>query len=289
MKSKRSHPKIVRMCRFFCITAFLAGASICTVAPLLAQGSSYRIGPKDLIELEIHEAPEMSGEHRVAEDGTISIALIGDVRIGGLTSRQIQSQLSALLEERYLRNATVSVDVLEYRSRPINVIGAVKEPGYLDLSGGWSLLEAITAAGGLAPQHGSSVYLRRESDNGLTAQVEISIDDLFLRGDPNVNVPLVAGDLINIPEAAQISISLLGEVESPGGFDFRSNDRVTLLAAIAKAGGLSDRASKKIVIKRRRDRGEEEITVDYGQIVSGKKPDVVLEGGDVVLVKKSFF
>ena len=153
-----------------------------------------------------------------------------------------------------------------------------------------TLLEAITAAGGLAPSHGDSIFILRRAPNGLTDQVEVSIDDLLVRADPEVNIPIYANDLINVPPAAEVTIYTLGEVGSPGAISFRSTERVTLLAAIARAGGLSERASKKLLIKRRQpDGGTREIEVRYKRIVSGKEPDLELRQGDVIIVKESFF
>ena len=149
-----------------------------------------------------------------------------------------------------MQRASVDVQVIEFRSRPISVIGAVKQPGNLGFSGRWTLLEALTAAGGLTDNHGNVVYVLRRADNGLSDQVAIRLDDLLVRGDPKANIPIFANDLINVPETVEITVYCLGEVGRPGALVFKSNERITLLAAIAHAGGLTDRASSKILIKR---------------------------------------
>jgi polysaccharide export outer membrane protein len=249
----------------------------------------YRIGPKDLIEIKVFEVPELNVELRVSEEGTIDLPLIGDVEVQGLTENELTIKLKTLLESRYIQRASVAVQVREFRSKPISVIGAVKNPGPLAFSGRWTLLEALTAAGGLAEKHGNVIYVLRTASNGLSDQIEINVNDLMVIGDPRLNIPIYANDLVNVPAPVPITIFCLGEVTHAGALQFQSNERITVLAAIARAGGLTDRASKKILIKRRDSSGREiEIEVNYKRIISGDDPDTELEPNDVVVVKRSF-
>ena len=258
-------------------------------APLgAAAGPTYRLGPKDLIAIKVLEVPELNVESRVSESGTVTLPLIGDVPAEGLTESGFALRLKGLLEERYVNRATVSIEVREFRSRPITVIGAVKTPGNLAFSGRWTLIEALAAAGGLADAHGEVVYILRRAENGLSDQVSVRVDDLFVRGDPKANLPIFANDLINVPSTIEVTVFCLGEVLSPGALKFKSTDRITVLSVIARAGGLTDRASKKMAIKRRK--GEtllEEVEVDYRRILAGKEPDVALHDGDVLVIKES--
>jgi len=83
---------------------------------------------------------------------------------------------------------------------------------------------------------------------------------------------------------------IANRVQHPGAVSFRSSDRMTLLTAIARAGGLSDRASNKMVIKREgAGRLIEEVLVDYKAVLAGRIPDPTLKEGDVIVVKESFF
>ncbi len=266
----------------------LVGAALSATAQDV---DTYRIGPKDLVEIRLYEAPNLNREVRVSTEGSISFQPIGDVFVQGLTAAQLEKRLKEQLEERFFQRASVTVQVREYRSKPISVIGAVTKPGDLGFSGRWTLLEALTAAGGLAENHGTVIYVRRRADNGLSSQVEISVNDLMIRADPRVNIPIFANDLINVSTAVDVTIYCLGEVERPGALVFRSNERMTLLAAIARAGGLTDRASPKITIKRAesQDHPSSEIQIDYKHIVSGRAVDLRLQEGDVVVVKESFF
>lgn len=263
-------------------------------APLAAQEQgrpSYRVGPRDLLAIDVLQVPELNVERRVREDGTIVLPLLGEVAVGGLTEGEVRLKLKTLLESKYMQRqaAEVSVLIKEFRSRPISVIGAVKQPGPLSFPGRWTLLEALTAAGGLANDHGDIIYVLRRADNGLTDQVAISVEDLLIKADHRSNIPIFANDLINVPPAVSVTIFLVGEVRSPGAVEFKSNERITMLTALARAGGLTDRAARKVTIRRQSGGRPEEIEVDAKRILSGKDPDVALEDGDVVVVKESFF
>jgi polysaccharide export outer membrane protein len=258
-----------------------------------AQGGkdpAYRIGARDLLSVRVDEDEKLNGDRRVTEAGTINLPLIGDVQVAGKTAGEVGQAVKRLLEEKYMQRASVDVQVTEFRSRPISVIGAVKTPGNLGFSGHWTLLEAVAAAGGLAENHGNVVYVLRRADSGLSDQVTIDLDDLMVRGDPRVNLPIFPNDLINVPVTVDITVYCLGEVAKPGALAFKSSERITVLTAIAHAGGLTDRASKKILVKRLAPAdGRAEITVDYNKILAGKEPDLELRQGDVIVVKESFF
>lgn len=267
--------------------------SVLLAVPSHAQtqgNSGYRIGPKDLIEIKVFEVPELNIERRVSAEGTINLPLIGDVPVQGLTDVELANRLKALLEAKYVQRASVAVQLREFRSKPISVLGAVKLPGNLSLSGRWTLLEAISAAGGLTDDHADKIYVLRRAENGLSDQIAIDVDDLMMRADPDANVPIFANDIINVPANVRVTVFCLGQVAQPGAVVFQSTERITLLTAIARAGGLTDRASRTIQIKRRDHTGRDlELEANYRRIVSGKDADIPLQSGDVVIVKESFF
>lgn len=269
---------------------FLLLASTLAAAGAQGKDPTYQVGPRDLIAVHVDEAATLNGDRRVGEDGTVNLPLLGDVKVTGKTTGEITAMLKKLLEDKYMQRASVDVQVLEFRSRPISVIGAVKQPGNLGFSGRWTLLEALTAAGGLIEAHGNVAYILRRADNGLSDQVTINLDDLMLRGDPKANIPIFSNDLINIPGTVELTIYCLGQVSKPGAVQFKSNERITVLAAIAHAGGLTDRAASKILVKRANGTsGPKEITVDYKKILAGREPDLELRQGDILVVKESFF
>lgn len=252
--------------------------------------AEYRVGPKDLLEIRVLEVPDLNVERRVSDNGAIDIPLLGDFQVTGLTAGEVRDRLEKMLTTKYVNRANVSVVVKEYANKPVSVVGAVKNPGSLAVSGRWTLLQAISAAGGLTENAGKKIYVLRRSDNGLSDTLEVNTEDLFHSAEQKWNIPILPADVINVPARSQVRIFCLGEVKTPGAVDFTSDDRLTLLSAIAKAGGLTDRASKTIRIKRRAPDGKDkETVVHYGRVLSGKEQDPTLEPNDIVVVKESFF
>lgn len=251
----------------------------------------YRIGPRDLLEIKVLELPELNVERRVGDGGAVSLPLVGDVPFGGLTASEAADRLSSILTAKFVNRANVTIVIKEFTNKPISVLGAVQRPGSLNVSGKWDLLQAISAAGGLRPDAGKKIFVLRRSENGLSDRLEIATDDLFVNPSPKWNVTIYPSDVINIPARTPVTVFCLGEVRSPGALQFDSDDRITLLSAIAKAGGLTDRAARGTIRVKRRgaDGRDTEMTANYGRIVSGKDPDPTLKGDDVVVVKESFF
>lgn len=266
------------------------GASPLTLAQAVPDDPVvYRLGPKDLVEVQVVEEPSLNLERRVTDAGSLILPFVGELAVAGLTPVEAAALLTERLEASYLQRATVSMRVIEFRSRPISVIGAVRRPGTLELSGRWNLLDALTDAGGLAENHGEVVNILRRADNGLHDQLTISVEDLLVRADPSVNVPIFSNDVISVPVAAPITVYLMGEVQSTGAMTFEANQRPTLLTAIAKAGGLTKRASSKISIKRPKEDGSRyEIVVRYKRLLAGEQEDLPLSNGDLIVVKESF-
>ncbi len=261
-------------------------AQVAQIVPPSGQFASYRIGPRDLVLVEVLEDDSLDTETRVTELGTIELPHIEPVVIAGLTTSEAAQALSAALG-KYLQRATVNLRVLEFRSQPITLLGAVRKPGTLPFSGRWTLIDAITEAGGLSETAGGDILVLRRASNGLSDQLRIDARELLQRGNADVNITLAPRDIINVPAATNVTVSFLGEVASPGAVVFRSTDRITLLAALARVGGRTERASNTIIV-RRLEIGDE-IRVNYKKLLAGREPDIELSDGDLIVVKESFF
>jgi polysaccharide biosynthesis/export protein len=258
-------------------------------APLFAQQGDYRVGSKDLLEIKVMEIPEINGERRVSDVGAIDLPMIGQFNVAGKTETEIRAQLEELLRTKYVNRANVTVIVKEHANKPISVLGAVAKPGSLNISGSYTLLQAIAAAGGLDETAGKRIFIIRRADNGLTDTLEIRRDDLLQSSSTLWNIPIYPSDVVNIPAKSTVTVFCLGEVKSPGALQFDSDDRLTLLSVIAKAGGLTDRASRNVLIKRKGPDGKDQETrISYKAVISGKEADPELKGDDVVIVQESF-
>jgi polysaccharide export outer membrane protein len=270
--------------------AALAQAATVQTAPAPAAAADYTVGPRDLLEIRVLEIPELNVERRVSERGTIDLPMLGDFEVSGLSAAEVGDRLERMLTEKYVNRANVSVVVKDYSNKPVSILGAVQRPGSLNISGRWTLLEAITAAGGLNERAGKKIYVLRRADNGLSDTLEVPTQELFEMTDPMWNIPIFPSDIVNIPGKTSVMVVCLGEVKSPGTLQFDSGDRITLLTVIAKAGGLSDRASSAIRVKRRGPDGKDmELKFDYKRVLAGRDQDPDLRPDDVVVVKESFF
>lgn len=252
----------------------------------------YKIGPKDLLEIKVFELPELNQVVRVSEDGSITIPLVGSVMVEGITKDELERKLAELLEERYLRNARVSVFIKEYQSKRVAVIGAVENPGMYELIGRLTLLQMISRAGGFTEKASNELFVLREGNNGLSATICIDLEDLLVNGNQKLNIPLKANDVINVPVDKIIHVYVWGEVTKPGALEVKMSKKITLLQAIAQAGGTTDGASKGGVVIKRKDKKtgkEKKIKVNLKDIIKGKKPDIELLEGDVVYVPEKIF
>jgi polysaccharide export outer membrane protein len=216
---------------------------------------------------------------------------VGSIEVNGLTTNQVAAHIADRLRDRYVQNPQVSIFVTQFNSQKVSLLGAVANPATYPLSGQRRLLQLLAEAGSLGTEAGTTLYVFRQTNDGRSARLTVPLNELLLQGDPRWNVLLQAGDVISVPPEEAIAVTVLGAVNSPGVHKLPVGDAATLLKAVALAGGLNERASKGgVQIKRTAGDGSETvIKVDLGDILSGKKPDVVLREGDVVLVKESFF
>ncbi len=281
------------------LTMILAAVALVVAAAFpqaaLAQEAlttEYRIGPKDLLEVSVFGEENMKNlVVRVSEDGKITFPLLGEVDVNGLTKGEVERKITLLLAEKYLQNPQVTVFIKEYLSKRVSVLGAVERPGTFELLGRQTLLQVISQSGGLTRDAGSEIIVIRPLADGTSTSLRIPIDDLFFKGDPNLNIPLEAGDIINVPVDELVPVYVFGQVKNPGALQVKKSNIPTLLQAIAQAGGFTDRASKSgIVIKRRDAAGKEtEIKVNVKDILKNKKKDVALFENDTVYVPESLF
>jgi len=256
-----------------------------------ANADDYRLGPEDVIEVRVFELDQLNRTLRVSGDGKIELPLVGSIEVSGLTPNKVAAQIADRLRDRYVQNPQVSIFITEFKSQKISLLGAVANPASYPLSGQRRLLQLLAEAGSLGPEAGNTLYVFRQTEDGRSARLTVPLSELLLQGDPRWNVLLRPGDVISVPPEQAIAVTVLGAVNSPGVHKLPVGNGATLLKAVALAGGLNERASKKgVQIKRSESDGSETvIKANLGDILSGKKPDVVLKEGDVVVVRESFF
>lgn len=254
-------------------------------------GSDYIIGPEDQIQLNVFELPELKTTTRVLGDGTISLPLLGVVKVTGLTSTGLEARLRDLLEARFLLNPQVTVEVTEHRSSQISVIGAVEKPGVYQMLGPRTVMQMISEAGGLSKEYGPDIVILRKTASGGSERLELDLDELITRGNPEVNIAVLPGDILNVPIDRPVYVYVDGAVKNPGQIEGKLSRPVTLLQAVARAGGLTERANLRgvHVLRKNADGTQKRIPVDLKDIRKGKADDLVLEEGDVVVIPETFF
>lgn len=249
------------------------------------QVNDYRIGPKDLLEITVFGLPELIQTVRVSEDGSITMSLLGRVEVSGLTAQELEKKLASILDKQYTKEARVTVFIREYQK--VSVIGAVGRPGMYELVGPTTLLQVIAQAGGLTAQAMNELFVYRVGKDGKSTTITIKVEELMTSGSQALNIELQPKDVITVPIDQMLNVFVYGEVNTPGAIPYLRSKKITLLQAIAQAGGPTEWAKKtKVMIKRKDKRTGKEmkINVNLKNVTNGKIADIVLEEGDVVIV-----
>jgi polysaccharide export outer membrane protein len=280
-----------------------------------------------MLEITVFEAPELNHTLRVSANGEISLQLLGEVRVGGLTPRQLELVLQELLGRTYMKDPHVGVFVRELQSHPVSVVGAVKRPGVFQIRGTKTVLELLSMAEGLADDAGDTVLVMRGASSpgasgrentdqkphfdaavslpirdaplasrptavpqqdGASQIEEVNLKRLLESDDPAFNIPVHPGDIVKVPRAGIVYV--VGEVKKPGGFVLRSNENISVLQALALAEGLTRTSLKSQARIIRTDQSTDkrtEIPVDLGKILASKVPDPLLQPKDIIFVPDS--
>jgi len=226
-----------------------------------------------------------------------------------------------------MKDPHVSVFVREMQSHPVSVMGAVRRPGVFQIRGSKTLLEVLSLAEGLADDAGESVIILRGAAlstepepavdrSGATNQsssaaqntvgvkevapglnsnrsasenvVQVNLKDLLESDDSRSNPLVHPGDIVKVTRAGVVYV--IGEVRRPGGFALKSNERISVLQALALSEGLTRTAAKAEarIIRTDQQSGErEETPINLGKILAGKAPDPILDPKDIVFVPNS--
>jgi polysaccharide export outer membrane protein len=222
----------------------------------------YRIGPGDVIKINVFGHPDLASEVRVGQQGDITFPLIGEVKVGELSTADAERLIATRLESGgFLRQPQVNILVMQFESQKVSVMGQINKPGQYPLDRASHVLDLLAEAGGVnyATAGERAVLLRNDGK-----KYDISLHQLF-EGDPGQNALLRAGDTIYVPKAPQFYI--YGEVQHPGVYRLERN--MTVSQAITAGGGLTVRGTERRPVVKRRD-------------ADGKEKEVVVKGSDLV-------
>ncbi len=249
---------------------------------------AYRVGPKDVLKITVWGYPDVSGEFTVSPEGAIKFPHVGAVTVGERTTGEIEAELVRLLSDGYFVKPQVSVQVGQYLSKRLFVMGEVRTAGPIPLTGPVTLLDALARAGSMTEQAGGEVIiLRRVPGQAVTGPLapghesatelgRVSVQQVR-NGSVSVDLALQDGDTIFVPRAQMVYVQ--GYVNAVGPFPFESG--MTVSKAIAMGGGVSQLGSGgRVSIKRMANGKVTELKV---------KADDVLQPQDIVIVGPRVF
>ncbi|MCF7984797.1 MAG: polysaccharide export protein [Thiohalocapsa sp.] len=246
----------------------------------------YRLGPDDVIKIEAPQAPEINGlKVRITGPGTATLPLVGEMQLGGLTTRDAENLLVERLG-KYIHTPQVAIFVDEYASQEITVNGAVARPGVIKVQRPRTLFEVLSLAGGLKGNASTKVSVVTDLEQPETGQrgtrrFIVDLNDLVNESEVQ-SLVLGGGDSVFVHEAGIFFVD--GAVAKPGSFGLKPD--MTVLKAIAVAGGAKWEAKENQVRVIRRDGTgtPQEMMVDVAAVRDKRQPDMLLRDGDVVIV-----
>jgi polysaccharide export outer membrane protein len=282
--------------------AGLAGSGT-IVAPLDETSlRSYTLGPEDKLTVKVLDLEEISDKdtYRVDMRGNLNLPVAGRVHVEGMTVEQAEAEIEKRLGS-VLQEPEVTISVAEFRPQPVSVLGAVRNPGVVQIVGRKTLFEVLSLAGGLNADAGNVIKVTRAKQYGplplsgavddTTGQyrvAELSVRDVMTAKSPEQNIAIAPHDVISVPKGDLVYV--IGCVKKSGGFILGEREKISALQALSLAEGL-DRAASSSKAKILRSVGDSdnrvEIPVNLKKILAGKGDDVPLLANDILFVPTS--
>jgi polysaccharide biosynthesis/export protein len=211
----------------------------------IPDGAEYVVGPQDVLAVTVANEPTLSGKFTVVVDGTVAYPLLGSVKVGGLSLRAVERELTTRLRDGYLEKPVVSVALDQFGSQRVLVIGEVRQAGSYPLAGPTTLLEILLKAGAPTATAGSEALVVRGRGEGARAAASTVLRanlDALQRGDLSQDLALRPGDMVFVPRAEPVApVYVMGLVKTPGAYQVTKG--ATVMQVLAQAGGVTDRGS----------------------------------------------
>jgi polysaccharide export outer membrane protein len=263
--------------------------------------SHYLLGPDDQLKIWALGIEEITDKPvRVDPNGDIDLPVIGRVHARGLTVEQLKGELMQRLAKEVLK-PQVSVELVDFGSQPVSVMGAVNHPGVFQLRGRKTLMEVVSTAEGLRPDAGPRVNISREiqygplplpgakpDSTGKYSVAEVGVKELLAGENPSENILILPHDVVTVPVAEAVFV--MGEVKKPGEVALKSNAGMSVLQALASAEGLGPAPAPqnaKIVRIVPGTAERKEIPVDLKKVIAGTAEDVSMRPNDILVVPPS--
>jgi polysaccharide export outer membrane protein len=250
----------------------------------------YRVGAGDVLDVTVFGNDDLSRGSTVQSNGAITLPLLGEVQVVGLTPDEIKRKLTLLLERDYLVNPQVEIKVRDYLSRFVTVLGEVNAPGRKPLRGRTRLIDVLVEAGGFTPRASGEVVVTR-ADGSLaggqsTLRMHLTGATPTEQDRANLELFLRHGDIV--AASPKYFVTVEGEVQRPGRYVLEVD--LTVSGAVSTAGGLTRFGGSSAKVRRLDESGQVKILeVDLKAIRKGKQPDLALRPNDVISVPRRIF
>lgn len=239
-----------------------------------------QLGAGDSVTIHVYGQPDMTTTAYVADNGTLPVPLAGPVQVAGLSPAEAADRIEqALRDGMFLVDPSVTLNVVQSRSQRVSVLGEVRTPGLYQIDSNTPIYEVLAQAGGTTENSADMAYVLRQDKNGETQRFPIDLRGLSSGALSSSGVQrLQGGDSIFIPKAELFYI--YGEVKAPNSYKVEPD--MTVEQALIRAGGITERGSRRRIDIRRTDSAGKTTTK------SAKLADRVLPN-DVITVKEAIF
>jgi polysaccharide export outer membrane protein len=266
--------------------------------------SDYVVGPGDKLSVIVMELQDDASFNEQAFtvniSGDVSLPYAGRVRAVGLTTHDIEREITTNLA-KIIKDPQVVVNIAEYHSQPVSVLGAVNTGGEYQIQGQKRLLQALSLAGGFTEDVGNSITLTRDlqwgriplpnahdDPTGQFSVASISVKDVLHSAKPEENIQMMAGDIISVSKAEIVYV--VGSVKMPGGFPMGQDETLSTLQVLSLAQGTTPTAGlekAQIIRLVPGSKARTQLAINLKQLLQGRVPDVQLQPGDILFVPNS--
>ncbi|HTY48721.1 MAG TPA: SLBB domain-containing protein [Steroidobacteraceae bacterium] len=234
------------------------------------------LGAGDSIQVQVFGQPDMSGNVSVDDDGSVNLPLVGHVKVGGLTLRQAEDSIAtAIRKDQLLVNPRIAISVVQARNLRVSIIGEVRSPGRYAVDPRTSIIDLLAQAGGTTESGGRQVYILHTDAAGKVTRRLINLDDPASAASGSY---LQGGDSVIVPRAQVFYV--YGEVAQPNAY--RLEPGMTVVQAIARAGGVTPRGSDSRIDVKRTDASGKMVTLRV-------HPGDLVRANDVIYVRERIF
>jgi len=294
-----------RWCVWILLAPFFARAAEQVSAPTapvpVEATSQYVLGPDDQIKIWSLGMEEISDKPvRIDPGGDIDVPMIGKIHAGGLTAEQLRTRLVGRFATE-VREPQVSIEIVEFGSQPISVLGAVNRPGIVQLRGRKTLSEVLAMVEGLKQDAGPHINISRRlqagplplttaktDPSGKFSVAQVQVRNLLTGANPVENILICPHDVITVPAAEMVFV--MGEVRKPGPVVLNDREGISVLQAVSMAEGFGPAPApqaSKIVRVVPGTKARQEIPVNLRKVLAGKAEDIGLRPNDILVVPPS--